>query len=234
MSENLHLRPERRNNITATEMATLFGLNPYESPRDLLDKKNNPQKIDSVHLRRGKLKEPSVLEAFDLDLGIKTRRHFDGTLLLEGHRIAATPDAYLLSSDDVVECKSVTTRNFEKWYSQVPTNYHIQVLVQMLVVGSSVGMIGALEEGDPYECEYRFAVWQMERSEEAFELMKEEVARFWQEVDQGKLYRVKSSNKAAMANILKNNSKLIYPTEIPLSKEKRDEEKLSEILSLFQ
>lgn len=234
MDENLHLRPERRNNITATEMATLFGLNPYESPRELLDKKNNPKKIDSIHLRRGKLKEPSVLEAFDLDMSVKTRRHIGGTIALEGHRIAATPDAYLLESNDVVECKSVTTRNFEKWYLNIPTNYHLQVLVQMLVMNSQEGFIGALEEGDPYECEYRFAAWKVERSEEAFQLMRDEVGRFWREVEAGKLFRVKSSAKSSMSALLTKTSSRLYPIEIPKSKEVKDEERLSEILSLFK
>jgi predicted phage-related endonuclease len=50
MTDDLSFRQERLKNITATEMSILFGLNPYETPRSLLEKKRNPQKIDSIHL----------------------------------------------------------------------------------------------------------------------------------------------------------------------------------------
>lgn len=233
MEENLHLRRERIYNITATEMAVLVGLNPYESPATLLEKKRNPQPITNNHVRRGKLKEPSVLEAFYLDMHMKTTRHFEGTLQLTDHRIAATPDAYVKNENNVVECKSVTSRNIEKWYEKIPDYYHIQVLTQMLVVGSEVGYIGALEEGDPYDCEYRFVAWKVNRSERILEILKQEVDRFWELVDNDKPFRVKSVVKTEVRHLLGENATMVYPLEIPKAKEKNHEEEISRILSLF-
>lgn len=234
MDENLHLRRERIYNITATEMAILLGLNPYESPASLLEKKRNPQPITNNHVRRGKLKEPSVLEAFYLDMGMKTRRHFEGTLQLAGHRIAATPDAYVKNEDIVVECKSVTSRNIERWYDKVPDYYHLQVIVQMLVVGSSYGYIGALEEGDPYECEYRFVAWKIDRNERIIELLKQEVARFWELTDAGQLFRVKSAIKKEVSDLLSHNATMMFPLVRPVKEEVSYEEEISRALSLFQ
>ena len=234
MIEDLSLRSERRYNITATDVATLFGLNPYESPASLLEKKLNPQPIVSNHLRRGKLKEPSVIEAFNLDMGLTAVRHEGGTLTLPGHRIAATPDAYLLGSKTVVECKSVTSRNFDKWYTNIPTQYHLQVMMQMLVVGSEEGFIGALEEGDPYECEYRFIAWKMRADEQIFLMIKEEVQRFWAHVDAGTLFRVKSSTKARMKQLLEENKVLAYASPRPEKEEETREEEISRILSVFK
>lgn len=231
MEENLHLRAERLNNVTATEMSIILGLNPYETPRSLLDKKNNPKPIISNHLRRGKLKEPSVLEAFFLDMHMKTYRHYGGTLTLDGHRIAATPDAYVLNTNNVVECKSVTTRNITRWYKQIPDYYHIQVLVQMLVTGAEEGYIGALEEGDPYECEYRFVAWKILPNDEIFSIMKTETERFWRETQEGKLFRVSSKVKKRVKELLA--AELVYCTE-QVEEETKDEDKLSYILSLFQ
>ena len=233
MEENLHLRRERIYNITATEMAVLVGLNPYESPATLLEKKRNPQPVVNNHVRRGKLKEPSVLEAFYLDMGMKTRRHFEGTLQLSDHRIAATPDAYVKNEDTVVECKSVTSRNIEKWYDKIPDYYHIQVLTQMLVVGSSAGYIGALEEGDPYDCEYRFVAWKVNRNERILQILKQEVDRFWELTDSGQSFRVKSAIKSEVRHLLGENAVMICPTERPKVKEIDHEEEISRILSLF-
>ncbi len=232
MEENLHLRKERLYNVTATEMSIILGLNPYETPRSLLEKKNNPRPIVSNHLRRGKLKEPSVLEAFYLDMHMKTYRHYGGTLQLEGHRIAATPDAYVLNEKNVVECKSVTSRNIERWYTQIPDYYHVQVLVQMLVVGSEVGYIGALEEGDPYECEYRFVAWKVYGHDRIYELMKQEVARFWETTEAGKLFKVSSVAKKELQSLL--NAERVYPIEIPKKEEQGDENALSQLLSIFK
>lgn len=234
MIDDLSKRRERIYNITATEMATLFGLNQYESPKTLIDKKNNPVSINNMHIRRGKLKEPSVLEAFYLDMGLKTSRHFEGTKQLSDHRIAATPDAYVKNTVNVVECKSVTTRNIEKWYDAVPTHYHMQVLVQMLVMESDHGYIGALEEGDPYDCEYRFIAWKIERNTRIEQLMKEEVDRFWRQTDAGVLYRVNTKVKKEVMDLLPYTSTMVYPTELPKKEERSDDEKLSDVLSLFQ
>lgn len=234
MEENLHLRRERIYNITATEIAVLVGLNPYESPASLIEKKRNPQPVVSNHVRRGKLKEPSVLEAFYLDMGMKTTRHFEGTLQLSDHRIAATPDAYVKNEKNVVECKSVTSRNLEKWYDRIPDYYHLQVLTQMLVVGSEVGYIGALEEGDPYECEYRFVAWKVKRDERILEILKQEVDRFWELTDSDKLFRVRSSFKAEVRHLLGENAEMVFPLERPVPKEISREEEFSKILSLFQ
>lgn len=232
--EDLSFRASRLRNVTATEIATLLGLNQYETPAKLLDKKLNPVTLVSNHLRRGKLKEPSVIEAFKLDLNWRVHPHEGGTIELPEFRIAATPDAYVTGTKNVVECKSVTTRNFEKWYKAIPTNYHMQVHMQMLVTDAEEGFIGALEEGDPYECEYRFAAWKVTRSEILEDLIKKEAARFWKSVEDGTAYRVNSANKKIAIEELSYSSSLIYPTSIPKSKELSHEEELANIVSLFE
>jgi putative phage-type endonuclease len=230
---SLSLCSLRRNTITATDMATLFGLNKYESPAKLLEKKRNPVEITNNHVRRGKLKEPSVLEAFLLDANMRTTRHESGTLSLPGSRIAATPDAYVEGTNNVVEAKSVMSHSLEKWYDEIPTHYHMQVFTQMLVVGSDHGYIGALEEGDPKECEYRFVAWRVERVAEIEEMMIKEVERFWDHVTADKLFRVDSNTKRRMLELLPATSKLLVPTVRPPKEIKSNDEELSRILSLF-
>lgn len=225
--------PIRRSNVTATDMATLFGLNKYSSPAKMLENKLNPVQVANNHVRRGKLFEPAVIEAFLLDANIVATRHEGGTLQLPGYPISATPDAYY-GDDAVVEAKSIMSHSFERWYEEIPTHYHVQVLTQMLVTGRSVGYIGALEAGDPRECEYRFIAWKIERSERMEELMKQEAVRFWEKVKVDELFRVDSKIKKEALDILSRNAIMIFPTDRPvLTKEELLEKRYEETIKIF-
>jgi len=228
--------PVRLRNITATEMATLFGLNKYSSPAKLLENKLNPQPVVNNHVRRGKLMEPAVLEAFLLDMKIPTYRHEGGTLELPLYRIAATPDAYTHVGDLVVEAKSIMSHTFDKWYDEVPYHYHVQVLVQMFVLGIDRGYIGALEAGDPKDCEHRFVAWVIKSNEEIEELMVTEVQRFWKHVEEGKQFRVDSKVKKRVLELLPTLRTLAYPSAevVEAMKKKEEDEDLSYAISLFQ
>lgn len=221
--------PIRLSNITATDMATLFGLNPYESPSKLLDKKLNPVPIESIHLRRGKLREPSVLEAFNLDVNMRSVRHEGPAIKMEGHRIAATPDAYTSDGQGVIEAKSVMSHNFVKWYDNPPYYYIMQVFTQLMVTDLSVGYIGALEEADPKESLFRFIVWKVERNTEAEDLIKQEVDRFWTSVEKKKVYKVSSVHKKTMSGLIYKSMERVFPVEVPtLSTE------IDSVLDLFK
>lgn len=234
MTRDLSTDPMRTKNVTATEMAALFGLNKYSSPAKMLENKINPTFVDNNHVRRGRLMEPAVLEAFLLDARMKTDRHEGGTHKLEGYRIAATPDAYVKGTNNVVEAKSIMSHTFERWYDLIPTHYHIQVLVQMLVMDSSIGYIGALEAGDPVLCEHRFIAWEVVRNKDIEELMKLETERFWANVDLGTLFRVDSKVKKRVLELLPTTSKLFIPTKKPEKVEAAENEEISRVLQLFQ
>lgn len=234
MSYDMSTDPMRTKNITATDMAALFGLNKYSSPAKMLENKINPVPVVNNHVRRGKLHEPAVLEAFLLDMGMDTVRHVGGTIKLAGHRIAATPDAYVAGSSSVVEAKSIMSHTFDRWYDEVPPNYHVQVFTQMLVKDSERGYIGALEAGDPRDCEYRFIAWEISRDDEIEELMKTEVARFWKSVEDGALFRVDSKIKKRMIELMIPTARLVYPTAKPVKQEVDEYEELSKVLALFE
>lgn len=226
--------PRRLRNVTATEMSVLFGLNPFESPAKLIDKKDNPKEINNNHVRRGKIREPSVLEAFLLDGGIETDRHYGPTQVKELDRIAATPDAYIKGTKNVVECKTTLSNYFDKWYDAIPLYYHLQVHTQMYVMDSEEGYIGALEEGDPRECEYRFVAWKVIPHPRIYELMVQEVSRFWELKESGKLFRVLSPVKKEMTDLLNYTSTLIIPTTLPIKEKTEDEDnELSQVLAMF-
>ena len=212
--------PERLNNITATDMAILFSLNPYESPASIINRKVDPQPIYSNHLRRGHLFEPAVLEAFKLDMGIEPIRNARGTIVMDGYRIAATPDAFMDGEKGgivVVEAKSVGSSKFVRWYVEAPLHYQMQVHTQMMVTGAEYGYLGALEAGDPMDCMYRFVAWKIKRSPELEWMMQAEVDRFWsyfdtRDTDEVVKYRANSDMKKKAIALLEQHAELVYPS----------------------
>lgn len=211
---DLSLCPVRRRSVTATEMSAILGVNPYTTSGKMLENKRNPKPIVNNHIRRGKLFEPAVLEAFLLDMGIETKRHPGGTVEKPEWRIAATPDAFVKGEKTVVECKSVLSSSFEKWYERVPIHYHVQVLVQLLVLGYRKAYIGALEAGDPKISNHRFIAWEILPHQEMYEIMVSETTRFWEAVDSGVTFRAHTLVKKKVEELLNTptNARIIYPS----------------------
>lgn len=229
---SLHLRKERLQNITATEMSAILGVNPYATASKVREGKLNPVKIESIHLRRGTLLEPAVLEALELDLGWKTERHTEGTLVNSTHRIAATPDAYTLGRKALIECKSIGYKTFDKWYVKPPVPYVVQANVQMFVTGLDLCYLAALEAGDPYDCTWRLVVWEIARNPALEAVMKEAVEDFWALFAQNKALRASEARRALVHNVLWKGVSLIHPTN--LYKEDNDDRTFSDLLSVFK
>jgi putative phage-type endonuclease len=230
----LHLRKERLENITATEMSAILGVNPYNTASSVLKKKLDPQPIESIHLRRGHLMEPAVLEALHMDLGWNTIRHEGGTLVLKKNRIAATPDAYLSDKSALIECKSIGYKSFDKWYKEPPIQYHVQAAVQMMVTGIHKSYVAALEAGDPYDCEWRLVVWQVFRDQELENVMKEASLKFWEYASRKKMMKANKETRELVKGLVEANRELIYPDKSLLPKEESHEDKVSKLLSLFE
>lgn len=215
MSDNIAYDPKRMTNITATDMATLFSLNPYESPAAIVHKKTDPKPIYAPALRRGHLFEPAVLEAFRLDIGIKSVRNAFGTYVMAENRIAATPDAFVDNhlQNVTIEAKSIGSSRFVKWYVEAPLYYQMQVHTQMMVTDAAFGYLGALEAGDPSDCHYRFVVWKIDRCPELETMMKKEVIRFWQCFDSKESYRANPAMKKRAIELLAASASLFYPED---------------------
>ena len=218
MTDSIAYDPKRMTNITATDMATLFSLNPYESPASIVHKKTDPKPIYAPAMRRGHLFEPAVLEAFRIDMGVKSIRNAFGTYVMDNHRIAATPDAFVDNhlQNVTIEAKSIGSQRFAKWYVEAPLYYQMQVHTQMMVIDAAFGYIGALEAGDPSDCQYRFIAWKINRCPELEAMMKKEVIRFWQCFDKKEPFRANSDMKKKAIELLAESATLVYP-EDPMS-----------------
>lgn len=187
----------RQKHITASEIGGLFGINPYTSPRKILENKLNPQYMDSPAMRRGRILEPAVLQACREDYGWKDIELVGGgDLSIVYSRIdaaiSATPDAMRNQENVIVELKTANEFSFKKWEQGVPPLYYIaQVHTQMMCTNIHSGLLSCLGAFEPFP----LISYAVEYSSEIEELMLSEVNRFWKFVEHNKKFRSKFRSK---------------------------------------
>ena len=133
--------------ITATESASLFGLNSYMSANQVYQQKHTKDKLANRFLRDGKILESAVLQAIREDHGwwVEGLGGTDGNTVytLNHAPISATPDAFRWDDPSIVECKTTSLESFDKnWRTgNPPLRYVAQVQVQMMVTGMLKGFL---------------------------------------------------------------------------------------------
>ncbi|WP_235738959.1 lambda-exonuclease family protein [Nocardioides alcanivorans] len=130
--------PEWRKKVTASKVAAILGLSPWESPRSLWHLMRgdiDPATETDTH-RRGHYLEPAILAWWRDQHGITDMRQWADQPSYElGDWAAATPDAMTLGIPGLervlVEAKSTA----QDWGGELPAYYLTQVIWQMHVSG---------------------------------------------------------------------------------------------------
>jgi putative phage-type endonuclease len=181
----------RRQGVTASEVAALLGISPFESPFDLYWKKIGqiPEDFDTDRLELGRILEPYVASRF-----AKAHPEIDlarGGLFQSVERVwqMATPD-YLLDApdgdgkytDSVLEIK--TSGTYDGWgdtgTDEVPAYIAAQVLYQMDVIGCRTGYVSCL-----FLSTQQIRTYVLAYDEVDVELMRVRAAEFWQRIQDG-------------------------------------------------
>lgn len=139
---------ERNKRVTGTEVACLFGLNPYKSGNKLAKEKHSKPKrlTDNFFLRLGRVLEGLMIDYVNevTDLTAKSAA-LPGEVNLKctpDNKISCSLDGiiYKKSKEFPLECKSTTYNGFfEKWNSKIPYYYLIQLVIQMMTMGTKEG-----------------------------------------------------------------------------------------------
>jgi predicted phage-related endonuclease len=174
----------RGNDLTASVIGALYGLSPYLTPAQLFAEKTGrlaPDVPDSMALRRGRLLEGAVAEAFIEEFPhwkISKARHYYRDV---NRRLGATPDYHLIAPDGrkgVLQAKTVAPYVFKKSWSEetAPTWITLQTLTEAMLTRSDFGMIAALEVDG-----FKFALhtYEVPRHEAAERRIQDTVAKFW-------------------------------------------------------
>ncbi len=180
----------RKGKVSATEVASLLGLNSYLSMNQLYQQKHSTSrdKLDNPHLRDGRAAE-SLSFALLSEMGWKLNKLSpEGNVLVftdEEFGLSSTPDSFRWDGEPaVVEVKKVSksTRDenpliyFEKNWSggTPPPRYLAQVQMQMHTTGIKLGYLTCvvLEDNIP------ISIYKVNYSPSFIAMVKEALVRF--------------------------------------------------------
>ena len=206
--------------ITGTEIAGLFGLNPYSSPAKLYANKVNPAFQDNVYTRMGRILEPAVLNfAVDI-LKVDARLYAEGgdrVYYDESLGLSATPDAR--TDDALLELKTTSSKNVRKWLEEPPLHYLAQLAAQSCLTGIDKGYLVIMGVEYP---QLPGLILENDYMPEIGALMALEIKRFRNHFYSGDLakkkqYRVKPELCKQMRELLQINLKVVHCDYSPLT-----------------
>lgn len=199
--------------ITGTEIASLFGLNPYSSPAKLYENKVNPSFQDNVYTRMGRILEPAVLNFANDILKLNASLFcFDGDRVYYDEQLglSATPDAR--THDALLELKTTSSKNVRKWLEEPPLHYLAQLAAQSCLTGIHTGYLVVMGVEYP---QLPGLILKTEYIPEIGKLMGQEIKRFRAHfftgnLDTKKSYRVKPAVCQEMRALLIRNITLVH------------------------
>jgi putative phage-type endonuclease len=178
----------RDEGIGASEAAIIFGVNPWESPFSLYQKKRGEvgAQPDNPAMSWGRKLEHIVGETFAEETGRDVWKHPLGAHLLRSRAfpwLLATPDYEQrnprLQTDGLLECKTTGSRYEADWSEEAPLYYQIQVQQQLLVSGRLYASIACLIGGQ------KFIYTHVVRNDKFLKTLVTKTQKFWQMVQDG-------------------------------------------------
>ena len=206
----------RQNYIMATEVAPMFGLNPYTSLAEVFRNKVKPDRLDNKFLRAGKIYESSVIKAIEVDLGWDVG-YLDGSgessfiFASPENHLASTPDAWRWDQPGLVEAKTTSIEKFDRYWrgNEPPLWYLAQVQAQLFTTNMKTGYLVCLGlTPDP-----PLAIYEVERNDLFTERMCQLAKSYWTKWQNGDSVRISSKDKEFGAAELKRTTKLLHVTE---------------------
>lgn len=199
--------------VTATEMPVILGLNPYERPSGIKEKKQKVERFENAYTLMGQW-----LESFVIDrVNEVTNMEFKGLdnsefYIRDNLKLGATPDALdrdIEGTRTLLECKTTKPRNYLVYQNLPPLYYLMQLYTQMYCANIEEGLLGImstdLTQHTP-DLDLKLCIHQIERDEQIDAIIEKEVPRFWE----SKNYRVDRKQTAWLSARLYCNSKRIY------------------------
>jgi predicted phage-related endonuclease len=207
----------RRKNLTGTEVSCLFKGMGFKSASAIMQEKlNPPEKFDNRFMHIGRILEPAVLNAFQLNLGINAlpASAGDKVTVLAHHTLplsctldGVTPEGH------VVEAKTAggltierATANVTRWIYNVPYNYALQVHTQMILAEADTGYIGVLG----YYYPVPFIAYRVQRNKFVEACILRAVDLFWDAFHNDKIYEIPAGIPTRLREALDSSAELIY------------------------
>lgn len=176
---------ERTNGIGSSDIATIVGLNPYETPYSLWRRKLglDPVKEETLPMKLGHLLEGSVATLYSDETGAVIDPDSVGDFLCvdtDAPYLRVSPDRFATRADgtrEIVECK---TTQMTVDPDDLPTYWFAQVQYQMGVSGIHDCTLAWLSSGRTFGYQHIKLV------PEFYDFLRESADRFWRENIQGR------------------------------------------------
>jgi predicted phage-related endonuclease len=177
----------REKDVTASSIAVLWDQHPYMDREELAAKMRGERAtLTTASMRAGTILEPAVAAAVQIE-------HPDWTITKAGTyhhmpdvKLGCTPD-YFYSSPTVrrgiLQCKTTSPQQWDKWRGTVPLAYVLQTLCEMLVTDAEIGLLAVLIRSPSYPL-HEFTV---ERHPEAEQRILDAVGAWWDAWDRGEI-----------------------------------------------
>ncbi len=176
---------ERQKSLGASDVATVLGLNKFQTPLQLWRKMmgQTPPQEETETTKLGHLLEPTIAQLYEDET---KRQVVDmGIFLVRRDFIHATPDRLFIETkgdndtQGVLELKNVGGYMFKDWENDVPLYVQCQVQVQIYCCDMQTGSVAALLAGT------RFAWQDIPRHDSFIAYMLKQCAEFWERVQDG-------------------------------------------------
>jgi predicted phage-related endonuclease len=202
----------RKGDVTASTVAALFGLHPYETALGLYAAKTGVAMpdIDSKVLRRGRLLEGAVAEAVREERPWWAIAKANEYLRDAKIRLGATPDFYVYDENNrrgVLQTKTVAPNAFRSsWTEETPpTHVALQTATEMMLDNADFGVIAALVvDGWNFDLH----LYDVPRNAGAEARIREAVTKFWDDVAAGRPPKTDYARDDRLMQI-------IYPRQVP-------------------
>lgn len=171
---------DRKGFIGSSDIASIMGMSRWKTPLMLWSEKTGeiePKDLSDVEaVEMGNELEETVARLFTKRTGLKVRRApkiYESEVGL----FKAQVDRLVEGTDELLECKTCSAWKAKEWEGEeIPQEYILQVLWQLMVTGRNVGHIAVLIGG---QC---FKYKKIEADQEMFDRMREVALSFWQMV----------------------------------------------------
>lgn len=212
----------RKADLTASSIAAIFGQHPYITMQQMADRMRGQADAgtstvpDSSAMRRGRVLEPGVAVAVQEDRPHWTLTKASTYHRLPAHRIGATPDYFIDSTDasagrGILEIKTVSPQRWEEWRGQVPLAYVLQCLTQLMCTGCGWGWIATMVTSQSLPVYYT----DVKRHPAAEERILSAAAAWWADFDSGAL--APAAEADGLSEMLDDGSHkdLVADTDLP-------------------
>lgn len=173
----------RQGLVTASSIGALFNCHPYVSLADLVAEKRGKRRGegDNSSMRAGRILEPAVIAALNEERPDLRVVKADTFHMIPATRLGCTPDAFGEDGKLLVQLKTASREQWDKWHGVMPLHYVLQTLCEMLVTGCERGLLACMLRTPSFPLH----TFEIKRHPAAERRILDAVEAFWRKWDAG-------------------------------------------------